>query len=248
MAKKSDTHQANIITVANQKGGSGKSTIAINLAVKLLEFSSKVLVMDTDPQKSIETFTNIRESESNVSKNLKYFTLSNRTGNIAESLKQFLELYEYIIIDTGGIDSQESRKAMLYADSIILPTTPSQLDVDVLQTMLQTLTEIKDINDEVKILILMNKISTNVFLGKDLLEYKKTIEKIQKNLGVKDGFYLLGSVLKDRIAYKRAISEGLGISEYSDAKAKAEFEEVFAEFVKIGDLPTLKSSNSKKKK
>ena len=118
MAKKGKK-QATIITIANQKGGSGKSTIAVNLAVKLLESSNKVLVMDTDPQKSIESFTNIRESESNAKKNLKYFTLSNRTGNIAESLKQFIELYEYILIDTGGIDSQESRKAMLYADSII---------------------------------------------------------------------------------------------------------------------------------
>ena len=66
--------QANIITIANQKGGSGKSTIAVNLAIKLLESSNKVLVMDTDPQKSIESFTNIRESESNAKKNLKHFT------------------------------------------------------------------------------------------------------------------------------------------------------------------------------
>lgn len=229
---------AYIITVANQKGGSGKSTVSINLAVKLLEFSDRVLVMDTDPQKSIESFTNVRENEASAKKkNLRHFTLSNRTGNITESLKQFLKLYEFIIIDTGGIDSQESRKAMLYADSIVLPTTPSLFDSDVLASMLATLTEIKDVNEEVKTAILMNKISTNVFLGKELEQYRKSIEKICKEIGIKDDFHLLENVLKERIAYKRAVSEGLGINEFSDVKARDEFEKFFTEFAQIAKLP-----------
>lgn len=241
--------QAYIITIANQKGGSGKSTVCVNLAVKLLEFKQKVLVMDTDPQKSIESFTNIRESESNASKKLRHFTLSNRTGNIAESLKQFIELYEYIIIDTGGIDSQESRKAMLYADSIILPTTASQFDVEVLYTMLETISEIKDINEEVQICILMNKISTNVFLDKDLIDYKNGVLEIQQKLGLTNDFHLLNSTLKERVAYKRAVGEGLGITEFSDVKARAEFESFFAEFIKAVNLPlNTKNKNHTKDK
>ena len=235
--------QAYIITVANQKGGSGKSTVVVNLAIKLLGLG-KVLVMDTDPQKSIESFTNIREDKADG--DLPHFTLSNRTGNIAESLKQFIELYDFIIIDTGGIDSQESRKAMLYADAVILPSTASQFDAAVLETMLQTITQIKDINDDMKICILMNKISTHVFLDKDLLDYKKGVEQIQHKLGLKDDFFLLDGVLKDRIAYKRAVSEGLGITEYSDTKARVEFEEFFAEFAMSVNLP-FSLSNSKSK-
>lgn len=234
--------QAYIITIANQKGGSGKSTVCVNLAIKLLEFKHKVLVMDTDPQKSIESFTNIRESEENANKKLKHFALSNRTGNIAESLKQFIKLYDFIIIDTGGIDSQESRKAMLYADSIILPTTASQFDVDVLYTMFETLSEIKDINEEVQICILMNKISTNVFLDKELLDYKAEVVEIQQKFNLKDDFHLFDNVLKERIAYKRAVGEGLGITEFSDSKAKVEFESFFTEFAKAVKLPL----NSKK--
>ncbi|BAM13101.1 conserved hypothetical protein [Helicobacter cinaedi PAGU611] len=55
-----------IITIANQKGGSGKSTIAINAATKLLEQSQKVLLLDTDSQKNCEGFTNIRESQERI--------------------------------------------------------------------------------------------------------------------------------------------------------------------------------------
>lgn len=90
--------QAHIITIANQKGGSGKSTIAVNLALKLLEYSSKTLVMDTDSQKSIESFTNIRQDESRESSKLANFHLSNRTGNISESIKQNLEMYDFSLI------------------------------------------------------------------------------------------------------------------------------------------------------
>ncbi len=115
------------ITIANQKGGSGKSTLAINLGISLID-KHKVLIMDTDSQKNIESFTNIRENR-NDSMDLKHFTLTNRTGNITQSLKQSLEIYDYIIIDTGGIDSTESRKAMLYADILVIPTTPSYLDL-----------------------------------------------------------------------------------------------------------------------
>lgn len=242
----SKQNHANIITVANQKGGSGKSTVSINLAVKLLEFSDRVLVMDTDPQKSIESFTNMRENEANTKENLKHFTLSNRTGNITESLKQFLNLYEFIIIDTGGIDSQESRKAMLYADSIVLPTTPSLFDSDVLASMLATLTEIKDVNEDVKIAILMNKISTNVFLSKELEQYRQNIQEICKEAGIKDDFHLLENVLKERVAYKRAVSEGLGISEFNDTKSRDEFEKFFAEFTKIAKLPISHKPNKSK--
>lgn len=229
-------NQAFIITIANQKGGSGKSTLAVNLAIKLVNLGLKVLVLDTDAQKSIESFTNIRESENLAHKKLRHFALSNRTGNISETLKQFIDLYNAVIIDTGGIDSQESRKAMLYADAILLPTIPSRFDADALKTMLEIISEIKDINEGVKICILMNKISTNVFLGKDLQEYKDAVEKLQKKLNLKD-FYLLSSVLKERVAYKRAVSEGLGISEFDDSKAKSEFEDFFDEFIDAVKMP-----------
>ena len=161
------------ITIANQKGGSGKSTLAINLGISLID-KHKVLIMDTDSQKNIESFTNIRENR-NDSMDLKHFTLTNRTGNITQSLKQSLEIYDYIIIDTGGIDSTESRKAMLYADILVIPTTPSYLDFEVLLQMLEKTREIKEINESLKICIVMNKISPNPFLHKEIESHTKEL-------------------------------------------------------------------------
>lgn len=216
------------ITIANQKGGSGKSTLAINLGISLID-KHKVLIMDTDSQKNIESFTNIRENRDD-SKELKHFTLTNRTGNITQSLKQSLEIYDYIIIDTGGIDSTESRKAMLYADILVIPTTPSYLDFEVLLQMLEKTREIKEINESLKICIVMNKISPNPFLHKELQDLCNAIKEAQQSY---EHLYLLQSILYDRISYKRAISEGLGINEYNDTKAQIEFQNIKDEILQV---------------
>ena len=52
-----------IISVCNEKGGSGKTTIALNIAVKLGLLKEDTLLIDADPQRSIEVFTNIRANE-----------------------------------------------------------------------------------------------------------------------------------------------------------------------------------------
>lgn len=213
-----------IITIANQKGGSGKSTIAINLAIKLLE-AGNVLLMDTDSQRNIESFTNTREAREDVS-SLKHFTLSNRTGDITQSLKQSLEIYQNIVIDTGGIDSIESRKAMLYADYLIIPTIPSPLDFDVLITMLNRAKEIKEINEKLNILLVINKVSPNPFLAKEIADLNEAINTIQETNQV---FKILDTILYNSISYKRSIGDGLSILEYTDTKAKKEFENFFSQ-------------------
>ncbi len=97
-----------IITIANEKGGSGKSTLCLNLCVQLLLDKKDIAALDTDSQKSLEVFNNIRSETS-----LPNFTLFNRTGNITDTLKQMMDKYEYILIDTKGEHSKESQRAML---------------------------------------------------------------------------------------------------------------------------------------
>lgn len=208
-----------IVTIANEKGGSGKSTLCLNLALKLMEANREVVVLDTDMQKSIEVFLNIRNE-----KELHSFPLYNRTGNITDTLKQMSAKYENILIDTKGEDSKECQKAMLLSDLVIIPTTPSQLDIAVLLEMFERIKNIQAINEKLRVCILMNRIPPIPYLKEKqaLIDF---ISENKEDLNID----LLENVLHERIAYKRSVSEGLGVIEYDEPKAKKEFEGLYNE-------------------
>lgn len=121
---------------------------------------------------------------------------------------------------------------MLYADLVIVPTTPSQLDFDVLNTMFERIKEVKEFNESLKVAIVMNKLNPNPLLTKEINDFYNAINTIKED----SGFKLCENLICDRIAYKRAISDGLGITEYTDQKAINEFNNLFNEFMEITEI------------
>ncbi|GAA8397782.1 ParA family protein [Helicobacter pylori] len=208
-----------IITIANEKGGSGKSTLCLNLCVQLLLDKKDIVALDTDSQKSLEVFNNIRSET-----NLPNFTLFNRTGNITDTLKQMTDKYEYILIDTKDEHSKKSQRAMLLSDWVLIPTTPSQLDTAVLLDMLERIRDIQALNENLKACIVMNRIPTIPTLK----EKKALIDFINQN-NANESVFLMDNLLSERIAYKRSVSEGMGVMEYNDNKAKNEWSQFYDE-------------------
>ncbi|GAA8131797.1 ParA family protein [Helicobacter pylori] len=208
-----------IITIANEKGGSGKSTLCLNLCVQLLLDKKDIAALDTDSQKSLDVFNNIRSETS-----LPNFTLFNRIGNITDTLKQMTDKYEYILINTKGENSKESQRAMLLSDWVLIPTTPSQLDTAVLLDMLERIRDIQALNENLKACIVMNRIPTIPTLK----EKKALIDFINQN-NANESVFLIDNILSERIAYKRSVSEGMGVMEYNDNKAKNEWSQFYDE-------------------
>ncbi|EMH05332.1 ParA family protein [Helicobacter pylori] len=197
------------ICIANEKGGSGKSTLCLNLAVQLLKDNKEVVVLDTNSQKSMETFATIRAEKERPT-----FSLFNRSSGFSDTLKQMVSKYENILIDTKGEYSKETQKAMLLSDIVLVPTTPSQLDTEVLANMLERIEQLQELNENLRALIVINRMPTIPTLK----ERQALIEFIKEN-NPSDRITLLESSLSERIVYKRSVSEGLGVIEYSDKKA-----------------------------
>ncbi len=189
------------ICIANEKGGSGKSTLCLNLAVQLLKDNKEVVVLDTDSQKSMETFTEIRSNNE-----YKTFSLFNCSSGFSDTLKQ------------------ETQKAMLLSDIVLVPTTPSQLDTEVLVNMLERIEQLQELNENLRALIIINRMPTIPTLK----ERKALIDFIKEN-NPSDKITLLESSLSERIVYKRSVSEGLGVIEYSDKKAINEWAHFYNE-------------------
>lgn len=220
-----------VISIVNEKGGSGKTTLSVNLASHLADDGDNVLLVDADPQKSTEVFSDMR-SQNNLSP---IFSNVSKTGlALGDEIKRMKNLFDSIIIDTGGRDSKEMRKAMLCSDIVIIPTIASQYDVSVLDHMLDIYSEVKELNENLLTMILVNRVSPNPFLAKELENLKQYINETKKEKEL-NGVILLQSVIYERQAYKKAVVEGKSIKEYckSNDKALMDFENFYNEFLNI---------------
>lgn len=207
-----------IISICNEKGGSGKSTLATNIAINYgLIKNELMLLIDTDPQKSIATFLNIRNEENYP----KAFDFSYKYG---ENLKDCLQngrnndLAKDILIDTGGRDSREMRIAIAFSDIVIIPTIPSQFDVSVLDKMVNVIKMAKEQNEKLITYIVINRASTNLFLVKKIESLKNYIKNMEE-----DYIKLANTIIYERERYKIATQLGLGVVEMKDGN-KAENE------------------------
>ncbi|OCR02990.1 chromosome partitioning protein ParA [Helicobacter pullorum] len=199
-----------ILSICNEKGGSGKSTLACNLAI-LRSNDKKILLIDSDPQKSIITFLSIR-SEEGIKRD---FDCVYKVGeNLKSILNESKKKYNDIIVDTGGRDSKEMRIAIALSDIVLIPTIASQFDISTLDKMIDIIKMAKEVNPKLKCYIVINRASTNPFLKGKIEALQEYIQNFQE-----DYIQLLEIILYEREAYKIATQMGLGVTEMPKGRA-----------------------------
>lgn len=205
-----------IVSICNEKGGSGKSSIAINLAVYLGSIGEKVLLVDADPQQSVAVFNRLRE-EAGLEPTFDYAVSDLSPKKV--DINELTEKYDCIIVDTGGRDSSEMRNAIVLSDLIIVPTSPtSDIDIAVVEKMIHLFDEAKKFNTKSKALITLSRATPNTFLTKKIEISKSYLRGLLKG---KERVSLLKSTIYEREAFSKALSSGMGITEFVDDKHKA---------------------------
>lgn len=129
---------AKIITVANEKGGVGKSTVAFHLAVALADTGHKVLAIDLDrrQQSLTRAFTNRGGTAKRLGVRLplpRNVVLQNQSGaGLCQELQRTAWDCDFVVIDAAGHDSPMARRAIALADLLVSPVNASFVDLDLL--------------------------------------------------------------------------------------------------------------------
>ena len=117
-----------IISFANQKGGSGKTTLSANLAVLWANSDYKVAVVDADSQKSLTYWLEARKKYyGDEPTGIDSYTFDLR--NLKEELKTIKRKYDFIIIDSPPSITFETIQIVRSSDLIFVPVQPSPLDL-----------------------------------------------------------------------------------------------------------------------
>jgi len=181
-----------VITVAQQKGGAGKTTMAAHLAIVWSQRGMKVALLDTDPQGSLTEWHKIREQKFGEGYTGIHFQAISgwRLGSEISRLKKS---YDVIVIDSPPHIETEARTAIRYANRIIIPVQPSPTDLWATKATVNIA-----ITERVPYTIALNRVSPN----------SKIVHTIAEQLN-----NLSENCLGNRVGYASSLMEGRTVTE-----------------------------------
>lgn len=201
-----------IISIANQKGGVGKSTIAFNLGVALANSKHTVFVVDADPQGTVSMWAKARTRyEANkVNPNIT-FTENPWTPEEILKLAQPPD-YEFIIIDCGPANNKAAKAALVVSDLTIIPISPSPLDINSARSTIELIEEGASRGaTKSKVYLLISKKIVGTNLAK---EARDTCEMLK--------LPILKTEISQRIALCESAITGQSVLEYAPNSTAAE--------------------------
>jgi len=208
-----------IISVLNQKGGTGKTTIAVNIATFLANQGENVILIDSDKQGSASQWREHRIEQKTLTQ---FPAVQIVTPTLAEDLPKMS--HKFVIIDVGGHDGKVFRSAMVASDVIIIPVTPSGVDFWSSEETFKLTEEVR-IYKKLKVIGMINMLLPNTKVSHEIDELIDGFETDYK-------ISFLKNRLVARVQYKYSLNDGIGISEQdSDLKAKNEFIEMAKELM-----------------
>jgi chromosome partitioning protein len=198
-----------IVVVGGIKGGSGKSTIAVNLAVARAT-KHKVLLVDGDDQQSTTAWFSQRQvTHPDLSPNLAFAQVGGKTAR--ERVLKVSSQYDAIIIDVGGRDTTTQRAALSVADLFLIPLQPRSVDLWTLQKVSELILEIKTINPNLKCGGFINRAFAS---GTDN-------ETSMEAIGETENIDLIDLKIGDRKSFSNSFGGGLAVPENRPPDRKA---------------------------
>ena len=203
-----------IISFVNQKGGVGKTTTAINLAIGLKKKNYNLVFVDADPQGSAVQWHAIEGNKS--------FEILHHPSPIhATDIRQLSMNYDYVIIDAPPAIGDISKAILAVTDLAIIPLSPSALDVWSCWGTLKMIDEIRPLNSDIEVKLLINRKIPGTKIGRDSREAMKQFQ-----------MDVFNTELCQRVAFIDAMTSGVSVMQYAPhSKAAGEIERLCEEII-----------------
>lgn len=208
-----------IVAVLGEKGGTGKTTFATNLAGMCAAAGRDVLIIDADRQGSASYWAEARGDKHGSLPTV--HSVQKFGAGLMQAVRDMARRYNDVVIDVGGSDNREVEAALRVAECAVVPIQPAGLDVWTLGQVDARVGEAKAFNEQLRAFVVLNRVSTN---PKDT-----QASEARDAIGACENLTLAAFGICERVAVKRAAPAGLTVAEYKphDAKAAQEMEQLY---------------------
>lgn len=194
------------VAFLSQKGGSGKTTLAVHISVAAHEAGEKVFLIDTDPQKSATVWGDARESQNPV-----VVTIS--AGELDRVLKAGAQdKMSLAVIDTAPHTAPDAARIVKSVDLVVIPCRPTAFDLAAVRSAVEIVRAAK----KKAVLVL----SACPFRSPEIVETRAVLREY--------GLPVCPSDITDRRAFARAVATGRAVTEFeANGKAAQEIQELW---------------------
>ena len=198
-----------ILTVGGIKGGSGKTTVATNLAVLRSVGGRDVLLVDADEQSTATDFTLLRNQR--LAAGAGYTSIVLAGAAVRTETQRLAAKYDDIIVDTGGRDTTSQRAALTVSDVLLAPFVPRSFDVWTVGNVAGLVAEIRAVNPQLAAFVFLNRADPR---GADNADAEAFLSESPE-------LVLLPTRLGTRKAFGNAATQGLAVTELRPPDRKA---------------------------
>lgn len=199
-----------MISVMSQKGGAGKTTLSVHLAVALEKAGHKTVLLDTDPQQSAMVWAKRRQIETPVVFAISVLQLEQALAVARENL------FDFVLVDSAPHGGADAADVARYADQVLIPVRPSIFDIAAIQ---RTITIVQRINVPATIVL-------------SACPYRAPEIEFARAELAQAGIPVAKSSITDRRAFSRALQTGASVNEFEPhGKAAAEIHKLLEELI-----------------